>query len=205
MSDNNDFYPNLRRKKLYIMRTPSRTSLLLFILILPFSIISKGQEIKSYKAKEIKPYKAQEISPAGSSEIKKEEKGESDSKPNGTYADVSYFFSLYQYYVPGASYTVPDYTNNREVLHNSAGTGVLPGSIKISANGTYIWNSSWDGKILKGHWRLTGDADYPIELLRAQKGKNWKVGKSKEKNVSIVVWDGNTWYNGSKLKGNNNN
>jgi hypothetical protein len=109
-------------------------------------------------------------------------------------------FGTYQYWVPGASAAIPDYTNHQLVITTSAGTGVLPGGIQISSDKTYIWNSSWDKKVIKGTWKATGDPGYPIVLIKAQEGKNWKIGKSKNKNAEITIWDGFTWYNGKKVK-----
>jgi hypothetical protein len=183
----------------------------------------KAQEVKPYKAEEVKPYKAEEIKPYKAEEVKPvrtretrparvkrvnpyqpavnpvtppEKKQEQPVKVE-VPADL---FGLYQYWVPGASYTTPDYTNNQLVIHTSAGTGVLPGGIKINIDGTYVWNSSWDGKIIKGNWRATGDGGYPIELLNAQEGKNWKIGKTTGDPSTITIWDGSTWYNGEKIK-----
>ena len=85
-------------------------------------------------------------------------------------------------------------------MHNSAGTGVLPGGIRINPDGTYIWNSSWDEKIITGKWSNSGNSEYPITLLNAQEGRSWSVGKSSDAKADITVWDGNTWYNGKKIK-----
>ena len=125
---------------------------------------------------------------------------ESGNNRASTNSDLSSFFGLYQYWVPGAAYTVADYSTNTIVMHNSAGTGVLPGGIRINLDGTYIWNSSWDEKVIKGKWNASGKSDYPIVLLNAQEGRSWSVGKSSDKNADITVWDGNTWYNGKKVK-----
>ena len=151
--------------------------------------ISFSQTITPYKAKEIQPYQAKTIS----TDV---------NKTNNTvlrnYTALSSLFGLYELWIQGTSYTTTDYSNQTVVLHNSAGTGVLPGGLKINANKTYVWNSSWDGKIIKGIWRLTGDNGYPIELIKAQEGKNWKIGNANAKGVSIYIWDGSTWYNGRK-------
>lgn len=163
-----------------------------------FSTVVKGQEIKPYKASEIKPYQSEEIKPAAAKETKSginNNKNGKEKKAN----NLQSFFGLYQYWVPGTSYTVPDYSNRQLVLHNSTGTGVLPGGIKINSDGTYVWNSSWDGKVIKGYWKKTGDSDYPIELENAQQGRDWKIGKSNDKGADIVIWDGSTWYDGKKL------
>ena len=154
------------------------------------------------QAQEIKPYKTEEIKPVVSNQIKSTDKNK-EQKMISDKSNINYFFGLYGYWIPGTSYTIPNYTNNQEVIHTSSGTGVLPGSIWIDANGTYIWNSSWDGKIIKGQWKLTGDADYPLELLKAQEGQNWRVGKSKEQGVAIIIWDRFTWYNGKKIQSSN--
>ena len=122
------------------------------------------------------------------------------NRKSSTNSDLSSFFGLYQYWVPGTAYTVADYSTNTIVMHNSAGTGVLPGGIRINPDGTYIWNSSWDEKVIKGKWSTSGKSDYPIVLLNAQEGRSWSVGKSSDKNADITVWDGNTWYNGKKIK-----
>jgi hypothetical protein len=188
------------------MKIPKQTIAVITCAFL--ATTTNAQDIKPYKAEQVKPYKAQEIKPVKSQEVKPYQAQEVKSNTTKTEAtstdnskpDLSYFYGIYQYWVPGTSYTVLDYTNNLEVLHNSAGTGVLPGSLKIESNGTYTWNSSWDGKIIKGSWRLTGDTGYPIELLKAQEGKNWKVGKSNDKGVNIIIWDGSTWYNGRNVK-----
>lgn len=198
------------------------TFLVSVVLIVLASVV-KGQDIQPYKAEEIKPYKAEEVKPYKAPETKpvkvrviKPERTKSvnpekpevvapkpaeEQKALPARVEVSNdFFGLYQYWVPGASYTTPDYTNNQLVIHNSAGTGVLPGGIKINIDGTYVWNSSWDDKVIKGNWRATGDAGYPIELLNAQEGKNWKIGKTTGDPSTITIWDGSTWYNGKKIK-----
>ncbi|MCJ0743076.1 hypothetical protein [Pedobacter montanisoli] len=116
-------------------------------------------------------------------------------------SNLNKFYGIYYYWVPGTSFIVPDYSRQQNVIHNSAGTGVLPGSIKINADGTYIWNSSWDQKIIKGKWRLTGDKDYPIEMINAQEKKNWKVGlHDRPKEADLYIKDGNTWYSAKKVK-----
>lgn len=174
------------------------TSLVVASTVSMVSFACSAQDIKPYKAKEIPVHKAQEIKPYRAKEISANvNKTKEDAV--STNADLNYFFSLYQYWVPGTSYTIPDYTNRQLVINNSAGTGVLPGGITINKDGTYVWNSSWEGKVIKGKWRATGDSGYPIELIKAQEGKNWKVGKSNDQGVAIIIWDGFTWYNGKKV------
>ncbi|HEX2976638.1 MAG TPA: hypothetical protein VHO68_11945 [Bacteroidales bacterium] len=190
----------------------------------------KSQDIEQYKSQDVKPATSQDVQMVSSKNIQQNspESGTSVSrqsnasgstginmatvkssasnvvKTSGSSANAaseqvsSGYFGLYQYWVPGTSYTTADYSNYQLVIHNSSGTGVLPGGIKINSDGTYVWNSSWDGKVIKGKWRKTGDTGYPIELVNAQEGKNWRVGKGD--NGTIIIWDGSTWYNGSKIK-----
>lgn len=183
----------------------------------------RAEEVKPYQAKEVKPDKAQDVKPyevkavknnrkkTGKNEIREKEVIQARTKEvipvsekikenrPSVNNDMLYFFGLFEYWVPGVSYTTHDYTNQQIVIHNSAGTGVLPGGILINKDNTYIWNSSWDEKIIKGIWRATGDQEYPIELLQAQEGKNWKVGKSNDIGTEIFIWNGSTWYNGKKV------
>lgn len=74
---------------------------------------------------------------------------------NGGEGPGGIAFGLYQYWVPGASAAIPDYTNHQLVVTTSAGTGVLPGGLKINADKTYVWNSSWDKKVIQGTWMET--------------------------------------------------
>lgn len=179
------------------------------------SSVAKGQDIQPFKAEEVKPHQAQEVQPDKAKEKKpaKTKKdnpyrvvkinpkvGEDSNKKLAAGVIATDFFGLFQYWIPGTSYTVPDYTNQQMVIHNSAGSGVLPGGIKINADGTYIWNSSWDEKVIKGRWRATNDQEYPLELMQAQEGKNWKVGKTTGDPSTITLWNGSIWYTGKKIR-----
>ena len=175
------------------------SKLFLTILLSGLVCTSLAQTIQPYQAKTIQPYKAKTIQidkPNSTTHNSNTNTGNNSS--SGTSLD--YFFGLYQYWVQGTSYVTANYSNQQLVIHNSAGTGVLPGGINILPNNTYIWNSSWDKKIIRGTWRTTGDQGWPIELTNAQEGRNWKVGKSKDSGTDIYVWDGNTWYNGKRIQ-----
>lgn len=177
--------------------------------------LCRGQDIQPYKAEDVKPVKAQKVQPVKAGDTKpfatKKVNPASANKnqPRVVHEKTakpvtgevsSDFFGLFQYWVPGTSYTVPDYTNKQLVVHNSAGSGVLPGGLKINDDGTYIWNSSWDEKVIKGKWRVTEDRDYPLELMQAQEGKNWKVGKTVDDPSTITLWSGSTTYTAKKIK-----
>lgn len=127
-----------------------------------------------------------------------EEEKQAEQVDTGNYAGIE--FGTYQYWVPGVSYVTHDYSNSQTVLVTSSGSGVLPGGIRIKADKTYIWNSSWDGKVITGSWSESTVSGYPIVLLNAQEGKNWLVGPSNDSGSDIIVWDGSIWYNGKKIK-----
>jgi hypothetical protein len=135
---------------------------------------------------------------ASCSKDKSKDSDEAEQSDTGSYSGID--FGTYQYWVPGVSYITHDYSNSQTVLVNSSGSGVLPGGIRIKADKTYIWNSSWDEKVITGTWKETGNTEYPILLLNAQEGKSWQVGKASTAGADIIVWDGYIWYNGKKVK-----
>lgn len=107
--------------------------------------------------------------------------------------DVSHLFNTYQVYIQGSTYTqdIGDY------YVTTSSIGALAGGLMVQSNGTYVWNTP--GKLIKGKWRKTKDKYYPIELLKGDMGKNWKVGESKNRFGEIYLWDGSTWQNARPL------
>jgi hypothetical protein len=161
---------------------------------------NRSQEARQQKPRKTNSLNMARVRSAGSSEVKSSEEQQQPAPVQYTNKDLQSYYGLYQYWVPGTSYTVPDYTNQQLVIYNSSGTGVLPGGISISGDNKYVWNSSWDGKVIKGTWRITNDTGYPIELLSAQEGKSWRIGRAPDKSADIIIWDGSTWYYGKKIK-----
>lgn len=161
---------------------------------------NRSQEVRQQKTRETNTLNMAKVRSAEPSEAKPSADQQQPSRTQYTNKDLHSYYGLYQYWVPGTSYTVPDYTNQQLVIHNSSGTGVLPGGISISGDNKYVWNSSWDGKVIKGTWRITNDAGYPIELLNAQENKSWRIGRAPDKSADIIIWDGSTWYYGKKIK-----
>ena len=101
---------------------------------------------------------------------------------------LSYFFHTFDMNVSGAAYLTEDYANNTATLHTSA--GALSGGLTINGNGTYVWNSTWEGRVIQGNWEETDDPDYPIVLLKGEDGRDWKVAKDGERD--IIIWDQNS-------------
>ncbi|MHB8984190.1 MAG: copper amine oxidase N-terminal domain-containing protein [Carboxydocellales bacterium] len=115
-------------------------------------------------------------------------------------ADLADFFHLFSLVVPGAVNQIPI---GFDAVVFKATPGALAGGIAIYADGTYIWNSPWDGKVIKGKWARSSDSDYPLTILDGEEGKDWKLGRSGP-NVwgggDIVIWDGSIFKNGTKVK-----
>lgn len=97
--------------------------------------------------------------------------------------------------VPGAAYTATEAGKTK--LYVSSGV-MTTGSLLILADGTYAWNSSYDGKLIKGNWAAAGEN---IVLKKAQEGKDWTVmiGNA-QSGGDIVIWDGATWYLADRAK-----
>lgn len=108
----------------------------------------------------------------------------------------AFAFKTFILWVPGTSYSVDNFDRQTSTIYTSAGT--LPEStITISPDGTYIWNSKWDGKTIHGNWSISGDGS--LSLLRGQEGKTWTVQRGGGKNEDIFLLDGHTWYSGKSV------
>jgi len=92
--------------------------------------------------------------------------------------------------VPGVAY-VNDFAWS-SVLTISPGV-MTRGTLLISADGTYAWNSSWDDRLIEGKWQIGSEG---LVLIKAQEGKNWTVSSSSASagGGDILIWDGSTWY-----------
>lgn len=127
-------------------------------------------------------------------------KSSSTSSNAGNNSDLSDLFGLFQLVVPGAVNEVPVGLN---AVTYKANPGALSGAIAIYSDGTYIWNSSWDGKVITGKWERSGDSGYPITIIDGESGKDWMLGKSGSHvwgGGDIVIWDGSIWKNGTRVK-----
>ncbi|SOC08314.1 hypothetical protein SAMN05880501_10558 [Ureibacillus xyleni] len=109
--------------------------------------------------------------------------------------DVSHLFNTYQVYAPSSTATL----ETKDYYITTTSIGALNGGLIIQSDGTYVWNSLIEGKVIKGKWRQTKDKDYPIELLKGELGYNWKVGESPHRFGEILLWSGSTSMNARPL------
>ena len=100
-------------------------------------------------------------------------------------------YGTYGLRVPGAAYETPIAGTDQSKLTVSTGTRTAS-TLTLNPDGTYIWNSAWDGKVIKGSWQKTGKSDYPILLAHGQEGKDWHLAKGDGAGKGeILLWDGN--------------
>lgn len=173
------------------------------LLVLPAAARAQG-EIKPYTASPIEPYKAKPIEPAKPDTVRPATgtiiTGVKDLpapiQPLATRpADLKAFAGTWRLFVEGASYTTDDYaTNTRTVTTSSGAKGRR---LIIRRNGTYDWGGT------RGRWVATGEGanGYPLKLLHADHGHDWKIGWDTRRNAPagrILVWDGYVWEVGTR-------
>lgn len=143
--------------------------------------IVQAQDIEIVQAEEVKPVTPQKNKPSIV-----------PSKSNS----VDYAFRTFILWVPGTSYSFDNYAAGTRTLYTS--TGTLPKSaLTINKDGTYVWNSAWDGKIIKGKWKNNNNGT--ISLLKGQEGKTWTLSKGGGKYEDIFLMDGSIWYSGKTV------
>ncbi|WP_096466113.1 hypothetical protein [Aneurinibacillus soli] len=99
---------------------------------------------------------------------------------------MSHLLHTYKIFVPSSSATLETYDSY--ITKTSA--GARNGNVTIKSDGTYIWNSAVDGKVIKGKWIKSKDISSPLILLKGERGHDWKIGESVHSGADIVLWDG---------------
>lgn len=174
---------------------------ILVVLFLTGSLYGCSSNSKPESSKEFSQNQTQEIKQNEAQEkTNQEQKTESSQgneiNPSQTQA-LNYAFKTFILWVPGTSYTVDNYDNNTSTLYTSSGT--LPKStLMVNTDGTYIWNSAWDEKIINGKWTQDSDG-LSLNLINGQEGKTWKLIKSDGQSEDIFIMDGSIWYSGKSV------
>lgn len=108
--------------------------------------------------------------------------------PGGDRVPLTAFFRTWRLAVSGAVVTTENEATQTRTT--TVSSGALAGRLVIRADGTY----DWEGK--RGRWRRTGNADYPLELVAADLGKDWGIGWDTRKHGTrgnILLVDGVEW------------
>lgn len=111
-----------------------------------------------------------------------------------------FFFRTFGLAIPGVAYTTDNYATNTRTVTVASGY-VTKSAIRINPDGTYVWNSAWDGKIIQGQWKQQGGA---IIVLKGQSGLDWRMERMAKPagDAVVTLWDQNSiWYNGTPLGG----
>lgn len=167
----------------------------------------KNADIEVFKADSIEPYKPNTAAPK-----KEENPGAEDARKDGDAEgaaararntkpeDAAFFFRTFGLAVPGVVYSYDNIAAGTRTTVIAAGT-VTKSAVRLHKDGSYIWNSSWDGKIIRGKWMPATEGG-GIILLRAQEGKDWRMERLKNKSgkAEVSLWDQNSiWYHGTPL------
>jgi hypothetical protein len=131
--------------------------------------------------------------------VSRSERASVSTAERGTRAaPADSFFRTFGLAIPGVAYTTDNFATNTRTVTVAAGA-VTKSTVRIDPEGSYVWNSSWDGKVIRGQWRREGSA---IILLNAQSGLNWRMqtmAQSQGK-ATVTLWDQNSiWYHCTPL------
>lgn len=187
------------------MRTQTVCRAAIVIAVLPVAAYAQG-EIKPVQSKPVAPYVAKEIQPVKAKEIQpytpKTIDGTRQPLPKvapdaGKAASPSAFVGTWQLAVEGASSTTDNYATNTRTITSSS--GALGRRLVIRTDDSYDWGGT------KGRWAATGEGagGYPLVLLKADHGHDWKVRWDTRRNAPagrILVWDGYIWEIGTAAK-----
>jgi hypothetical protein len=119
-----------------------------------------AQELRPYQAQEVRPTRAKEVQPSAAPRAEGRQ-------------DASFFFRTFGLAVPGGAYSWDNLATQTRTHVVSAGA-LTKSSLRINADGTYDWNSAWEGRLLRGRWALHKDG---LLLRQGQEGKDWVLGR----------------------------
>lgn len=181
----------------------------LLILCLGAGLPATAQDIQPFRAQEVKPYGAQEVKPTRSQEVKPYrapetaavQPGPSPRRESPAPAPASSpFFGTFGLAVPGVAYSWDNHATQTRTNVVAAGT-LTKSSLRVNPDGTYEWNSAWDGRLIRGRWVSHRDG---ILLQNGQEKKDWVMGRLPNPSGAAVVYlyDGNYMtYHGTPKPG----
>lgn len=189
----------------------------LVFLCLPIGPSAGAQGIEPFKAQEVKPYRAQEVKPTPPQGVKPSrvevvkpfrapepaavQPGPAPRREAPAAAPApSIFFGTFGLAVPGVAYSWDNHATQTRTNVVAAGT-LTKSSLRVNPDGTYEWNSAWDGRLIRGRWVSHRDG---ILLQNGQEKKDWVMGRLPGPSGAAVVYlyDGNGMtYHGTPRPG----
>ncbi|HWR54855.1 MAG TPA: hypothetical protein VN428_27345 [Bryobacteraceae bacterium] len=157
----------------------------------------RSADIEPFQADTIEPYKPNKTEPKKVAPASEEAPAPKESA--GKADAGAFYFRTFGLAVPGVVYSYDNIAAGTRTTVTAPGA-VTKSAVRLQKDGSYIWNSSWDGKVIRGRW--TPAAGGGITLLRAQEGKDWRMERLKEKSgkAEISLWDQSSiWYHGTPL------
>ncbi len=153
--------------------------------------------VQPYQATPVQPYQSTPVQPYQSTPVLPYNPQVTNPAVAPANAQpIDYALKTFILWVPGTSYVIPNFDAHTSTLYTS--TGTLPKStITINKDGTYIWNSAYDGKIIVGKW--TKNDDNSLNILLGQEGKTWRLAKGGGQYEDIFLMDGFSWYSGKAV------
>jgi hypothetical protein len=145
-----------------------------------FAASSRG-DIPVYTASTIRPYTSSTLTPTTA-------KTSTSSSCGCAAKPLSFFAGDWGTWVPGATWEGADYI--------WFSTGAQGHTAHIGADRGYRWHG------VSGRWRPIGDGEYPLVLVHALDGHNWKVGAACGiKGAQVVLSDGYTYFFAKRVRG----
>lgn len=150
---------------------------------------SNSQNIEPYRAPH-EPKPPREVGPDPNRYPRKQEPARSGSN--------SPLFHTFGLAVPGVAYSFDNYATNTRTNVVAAGA-LTKSSIRVSPDHTYIWNSAWDGKTIRGQWKEWKDGG--VLIMHGQEGKDWLLQTlpSASGKATVVLYNDMTQYHGTPL------
>ena len=136
-------------------------------------------------AQGIEPFRAQEVQPVRAQPVRPEPRKPDPKAQAPTPAtEVSFFFRTFGLAVPGVAYSWDNLAAQTRTQVVAAGTPTR-GAIRVRPDGTYLWHSAWENRLIEGRWIPHRDG---ILLQHAQEKRDWVLGRLPTPRGAAVVY-----------------
>jgi hypothetical protein len=150
----------------------------------PIQPVVQAQPVQ---AEPIQPVQAESVQPVQAEPV------QANSAAATQDIGPDFFFHTYALSVPGAVWTTDDWANWVETTYVAPGVPNT-GGIVINPDGTYVWNNTWEQRVIQGTWIPSTRANYAIQLQAAEGDRDWFVGRDttgySQDGTGITLWGG---------------